>query len=75
MGYAYNIALYKVAQGCRSLRRVLVSYVTFKKVSASTVTRWLRCVLELSGINTEILKRLIHIEQHLCQLHIIKVVV
>ena len=46
----------KVTQGVRCSRRVLVSYVTFKEVSTSTVARWLKSILELSGINTEIFK-------------------
>ena len=46
----------KVRQGKRLSRKVLVSYVTYKEVSNSTVARWLKCVLELSGINTETFK-------------------
>ena len=46
----------KVRQGKRLSRKVLVSYVTFKEVSTSTVARWLKCVLEMSGINTKTFK-------------------
>lgn len=41
---------------CRLSRKVLISYVTFKAVSSSTVARWLKSVLELSGINTDTFK-------------------
>jgi hypothetical protein len=37
----------------RKSQKVLVSFVTFKEVTTSTVARWLRCVLNLSGIDTD----------------------
>lgn len=41
---------------CRLSSKVLVSYITYKAVSTSTVARWLKSTLELSGVNTEIFK-------------------
>ena len=35
---------------------LIISYVTYKPVCTSTVARWLKCVLQLSGINTDIFK-------------------
>lgn len=35
---------------------VFVSYITYKNVSSCTIARWLKLVLELSGINTGIFK-------------------
>ena len=35
---------------------LLVSYKTYKAVSTSTIARWLRSVLELSGIDTSVFK-------------------
>ena len=46
----------KATDSCRLSRKVLVSYVTFKPVTTSTIARWLRCVLELSGIDTDVFK-------------------
>ena len=40
----------------RLSRKVLVSYVTYKEVSMSTVARWLKNVLQLSGISTDTFK-------------------
>ncbi|MEW8548627.1 MAG: hypothetical protein AB2693_34430 [Candidatus Thiodiazotropha sp.] len=40
----------------RLSRKVLVSYVTYKEVSTSTIARWLKNILDLSGINTETFK-------------------
>jgi hypothetical protein len=39
-------------ESVRLSRKLLISYVTFKSVSTSTVARWLRTVLDLSGIDT-----------------------
>ena len=46
----------KVTEDRRCSREVLISYLTSKKVSTSTVARWLKCVLQLSGINTDTFK-------------------
>ena len=40
----------KVTKKLRCARNVLVSYVTYDKVTTSTVARWLKLVLNLSGI-------------------------
>ena len=42
----------KATRSCRLDDHVLVSYITHRAVTSSTVARWLRCVLELSGIDT-----------------------
>ena len=50
----YTLLLYvEKTKESRLSRNVLVSYITFKDVTTSTVARWLRCVLDLSGINTD----------------------
>ena len=46
----------KKTDSIRLSRKVLVSYVTFKEVTSSTVARWLKNVLQLSGINTNTFK-------------------
>lgn len=46
----------KRTRKCRQSRNVLISYVTYKSVSTSTVARWLKFVLNSSGINTDIFK-------------------
>ena len=43
----------KVTRKLRRTRNVLVSYVTYDKVTTSTVARWLKLVLNLSGIDTD----------------------
>ena len=40
----------------RKSRQLLVSYCTFMPVTSSTVARWLKEVLSLSGINTDTFK-------------------
>ena len=40
----------------RESRKLLVSYVTYKGVSSSTIARWLTKVLDLAGINTSVFK-------------------
>ncbi|MCG7879448.1 MAG: tyrosine-type recombinase/integrase [Candidatus Thiodiazotropha taylori] len=40
----------------RLSKKVLVSYVTYKEVCTSTVARWLKSILELSGIDTKVFK-------------------
>ena len=40
----------------RSSRKVFISFVTFKEVTTCTLARWLRTVLELSGIDSEVYK-------------------
>lgn len=37
----------------RKSDKLFISYVTFKSVTTSTVARWLKCVLNLSGIDTD----------------------
>ena len=46
----------KKTERYRLSRHVLVSYVTFRNVTTSTVARWLKCVLDLSGIDTGVFK-------------------
>ena len=36
-----------------SSQNVLVSFVTYKSVTTSTIARWLKCVLSASGIDTD----------------------
>ena len=43
----------KVTKKLRCTRNVLISYVTYNKVTTSTVARWLKLVLNLSGIDTD----------------------
>ena len=43
----------KVTRKLRHTRNVLVSCVTYNKVTTSTVARWLKLVLNLSGIDTD----------------------
>lgn len=45
-----------VTRSLRQSRSVLISYVTFKAVTTSTIARWLKTVLDLSGINTNTFK-------------------
>ena len=40
----------------RLSRQVFISYVTFKAVTSSTVARWLKTILDLSGIDTKVFK-------------------
>lgn len=40
----------------RKSRSLLISYVTFLNISTSTIARWLRTVLDLSGIDISIFK-------------------
>ena len=40
----------------RKSKQVLVSFKTFQEVTTSTVARWLREILSLSGINTDVFK-------------------
>ena len=35
----------------RQCSQLFISYITFKAVKSSTLARWLRCVLDLAGIN------------------------
>lgn len=55
---AMHTLLYYIQKtaSCRLSRNVLISYVTFKAVSSSTVARWLKCILEMSGIDTNTFK-------------------
>ena len=46
----------KVTETKRRSSKVIISYVTFKEVSTSTIARWLKSVLKLSGICTETFK-------------------
>lgn len=45
-----------VTKECRLSQNVFVSYVTFKSVSSSTIARWLKTVLKLSGIDISMFK-------------------
>jgi intergrase/recombinase len=40
----------------RKTSRLLISFVTYDEVTTSTLARWLKSVLELSGINSSIFK-------------------
>lgn len=40
----------------RQCNQVLISYITFRAITTSTVARWLKQVLELSGVNTDTFK-------------------
>lgn len=46
----------KLTESTRKCRRLLISYVTFDSVSSSTIARWLKTVLELSGVDTSVFK-------------------
>jgi hypothetical protein len=46
----------KATKVLRKSRQLLISYVTFEKVTTSTVARWLKSVLDLAGIDTGIFK-------------------
>ena len=46
----------KVTETKRRSSKVIISYVTFKEVSTSTIVSWLKSVLKLSGICTETFK-------------------
>jgi hypothetical protein len=46
----------KRTESLRESKQLLVSFVTYKGVTSSTVARWLREVLSLSGINTDVFK-------------------
>ena len=52
----------------RRSRKILVSYKTFKEIITSTVDRWLKQVLDRSGIDSKLLQ-LILSEVHPLQLH------
>ena len=43
-------------KSCRKSRKLLVSYCSFKAVCSSTIARWLKSVLEQSGIDTSVFK-------------------
>lgn len=46
----------KKTKSVRASQNVLVSYVTYKSVSTSSIARWLKCVLSSSGIDTDYFK-------------------
>jgi hypothetical protein len=46
----------KCTKGLRKSRSLLVSYVTYEAVATSTVARWLKTVLTLSGIDSSLFK-------------------
>ena len=46
----------KTTEKLRKSRQVFVSYVTYSKISTSTIARWLKTILELSGIDTSVFK-------------------
>ena len=46
----------RVTRPLRKSTRVFVSYVTYNAVTTSTIARWLKSVLSLSGINTDYFK-------------------
>ena len=46
----------KSTKSVRESRQLLISYVTYKNVTSSTIARWLKEVLNLSGIDTSIFK-------------------
>lgn len=43
----------EVTKSVRRSNKVLISYVKFDDITTSTVARWLKCVLKLSGIDTD----------------------
>ena len=53
---SYCIILIKATKRVRLSNRLFVSYVTFKNVTTSTVARWLKTVLEFSGVDTSVFK-------------------
>lgn len=54
----YHTLLYyiKVTEQLRLSDQLLISYVTFNAVTSSTIARWLKTVLQLSGIDVAIFK-------------------
>lgn len=46
----------KCTKHLRKSRQLLISYVSYDKVSTSTVARWLKTVLQLSGIDSSVFK-------------------
>ena len=50
---AYHTLLFYLerSKSIRLSRLLLILYKTFKNVSTSTIARWLRCVLDMSGID------------------------
>lgn len=46
----------EATKSLRDSKQVLISYVSYKAVSTSTVARWLKAVLTLSGIDTDMYK-------------------
>ena len=55
---AYHTLLFYLekTKSIRLSRLLLISYQTYKNVSTSTIARWLRCVLEMSGIDISTFK-------------------
>lgn len=45
-----------VTKEIRKSQQVFISYATYNSVTTTTIARWLRTVLELSGINTSVFK-------------------
>lgn len=50
------LAYLEATKNHRQSSSVLVSYKTYKPVSTSTIARWLKSVLELSGIDSNVFK-------------------
>lgn len=49
----HNLLYYiSVTKKLRKSSQLFISYVTHKPVTSSTIARWLKCVLDLSGIDT-----------------------
>ncbi|XP_052239900.1 uncharacterized protein LOC127850683 [Dreissena polymorpha] len=46
----------RVTKPLRKSSKLFISYVTYKAVTSSTIARWLKSVLDLSGINTDYFK-------------------
>lgn len=46
----------KITKRLRKSRNLLISFKTYDSVSTSTIARWLKTVLQMSGIDTELFK-------------------
>jgi len=46
----------RVTKPLRKSSKVFISYVTYKEVTTSTIARWLKTVLQMSGIDTKYFK-------------------
>ena len=45
-----------ITKDLRKSRQLFISYVNYKQVTSSTISRWLKCILKEAGINVDVYK-------------------